>query len=260
MATVIPGLSRHGNRRAVEAIVLLHLATTLGGCTPVRSALSAPTTTGASAPSPSPASSPQPIYGVIGLDCTGSFALADFARGQAAKVILASPSGSTWIVRWITRESYSDRAHLLRVTIPIVPVEPTNPFDQRGRQAYARAVARSRAVARQAAEAVASAPFTPIEGTDCNGFLGKAAELLAAAPAGHRRRLVVCSDLGDTEDRPVSLSFTNVPVFVLFQSGGSPHEADAVRSRWRGILEKAGAEVHFVDASQDLAAVVAAAP
>lgn len=249
--------SKQLSRRCAGLAIMLCTVLMLVGCTQGTSAPPPGTNRTQARTAPAPSPSPQPIYGIIGLDCTGSFALADFARGQAAKVILASPPGSTWIVRWITRESYSDRAHVLRVSIPALPAKPTNPFDQRGRDAYVRALAQSRAVARQAAAAVASASFLPIEGTDCNGFFGKASELLADAPAGHRRLLVVCSDLGDTENRPVTLSLHGMPVFILFQSGASPHEADAVRNRWRGILEEAGAEVHFVDASQDLAAAVA---
>lgn len=188
---------------------------------------------------------------VVGLDKTGSYALADAGRAQVARLIHTARPGDKWFIRWIQERSYADNAILFTLSLPTVPAAPTNPFDSRAKAAWALKMNRINQVKQHAAQRIMQLKPEKAPATDIWGFLAKAAELLADTPADHERLIVVVSDLCDTENKRVPLNLKDIQVIVLaFQSGEDPTKTLTLKQAWRAELERGGASVRFLDVSE----------
>lgn len=203
-------------------------------------------------PQPARVSAPA-SWVVYGLDVSGSFRLTADAFAQAAKEVErhAQP-GDVWFFRLINDRSYADDASILALRCPAPVADSANPFDRTARQRKQAAdleLARLRAATAQflLRYQVKAAPRT-----DVYGFLAKSGELLAAAPQGTRKILVIASDLVHTAGQAPVIDLSDVRVIVgLFQGSGQGKTTQALRRSWQTKFQKFGAiEVRFVDASQ----------
>jgi hypothetical protein len=125
-----------------------------------------------------------------------------------------------------------------------------NPFSPRDKEALRR-IRRTREAA---ASLLRRLSVRPVRETDIWGFLAKASLLLAGAPEGTSRVMIMFTDLGDTRSRRTRLDLRGVRVYVGgYQSGSEPAATLKRRAFWEDVLRKAGAqEVTFLDPSQSI--------
>jgi hypothetical protein len=231
------------------AVLAALAALVLAGCAPTQPS---PKAAGQSLPAQTVRC---PRVVVVGFDRTGSYALAAEGRRQVADVLVRSACpGDTWYFRWISNDSFSDRNIIFTLRLPPVPPASSNPFDRRSRAAAERSLARIAQAKRAAAVQLAKLRPASVYHTDIWGFLAKAATLLASAPQGSQRILILATDLGDTLNRRVALDLAGVRAYVVaFQSGQDAAGAAARRGFWEQVLSRAGVDrVAFIDPSQTL--------
>ena len=229
-ASAVPGVNRHTAARGTPQLVA---ATAVGW---------APATT--QVPSVS-----APSLVVCGIDRSGSaFLLVQAGLRVCAEEIAVASPGDEIVVRWVASASYSSTATVLRVRIPASPGRCPNAFDLRCRrasQAAARAAAKAR---RDAIRQLLSTRPTPSAATDLAGFFQAASELLAAAPSGARRKLVVASDLFDTIGQAASPTLQGVSVRIaVLQSSNNLRRALVARRAWTQFLTAHGASTVTIE-------------
>ena len=186
---------------------------------------------------------------VYEIDITGSYTMPRQALDQAAQEVLHSAvPGDTWFFRYLHNKSYNDHAAILTLRCPLIKTTH-NVLARQQQSAQERSAAKMRS---DAARYLESLHPQPVYGTDIYGALAKAGELLADAPAGADRVLVLATDLGDTLRRPAEIKLTGVRVIVtLFQSGSDPRTAARLRRDWTKKIKGYGAsEVTFIDPSE----------
>jgi hypothetical protein len=85
--------------------------------------------------------------------------------------------------------------------------------------------------------------------TDFNGFIAKAGELLATAPEGSRRVLLIASDMVDTLGRTGAVNLKDVAVVVMmFQGSANIDRTQRLKKTWEDRFRKLGASsIRFLD-------------
>ncbi|MGA2263308.1 MAG: hypothetical protein ABSH28_17975 [Acidobacteriota bacterium] len=194
-----------------------------------------------------------PCWIVYGIDISGSFHSINNAFAQAAKQVEhhAQP-GDVWLFRLINNQSYADEASVLVLRCPPPIEDSPNPFDRlakQRKQAADQEMARLRAAA---AQFLLRYQTKASLRTDIYGFLAKAGELLAAAPPGTRKILIIDSDLEDNVAQNPAINLRGVRVTVgWFQGSAQGKATQDLRLSWETKFRKYGAtDVMFVDASQ----------
>jgi hypothetical protein len=189
-------------------------------------------------------------YIVEGIDVSGSYKLTVPAILQTAALVEHEGCpGDTWFVRRINDRSYDDSATMHSFRLPGPWLAVRNAFDRRQKEAAALAEhdflrARVEAVARLREANPGAASMT-----DFTGFIAKAGELLAKAPEGSRKVLLIASDMVDTLGRTGAINLKDVAVVVMmFQGSANIDRTQRLKKTWEDRFRKLGASsVRFLD-------------
>lgn len=163
---------------------------------------------------------------VVASDRSGSYDSQPVALNKLAEFVeRATCPGDELLVRWISEDSFVPAAATFSAVLPLAgppPPTPANPF---ARRQYEVARAEWQAMSGQlitarheVAQAIRDLAPDKAPASDIHGFFAKAGELLAGAPSGHGRLVVVASDLEDTVGREVPFDLTGAAVLVICQS------------------------------------------
>lgn len=189
-------------------------------------------------------------YVVEGIDVSGSYKLTVPAILQTAALVEREGCpGDIWFVRRINDRSYDETATIYSFRLPGPWLAVRNAFDRRQKEAAALAEhdflrARAEAVARLREVKPGTASMT-----DFTGFIAKAGELLAAAPEGSRKVLLVASDMVDTLGRTGLVNLKGAAVIVMmFQGSANIDRTQRLKRTWEDRFRKLGASsIRFLD-------------
>lgn len=186
---------------------------------------------------------PAPQFTVCGVDRSGStFSLVEAGLRVCAEIIARAQPGDEVVIRWISDVSFRATEQVLRVRVPEASRACANPLNARCRAAEDASATRILAVKREAVRQLMTMRTRPAPRTDIAGFLQAASDLLATAPVGATRTLVLATDLEDTLGQSTELGLGGVQVVVVaMQVSGNLSRALLMRRRWRESLTAAGA-------------------
>jgi hypothetical protein len=181
---------------------------------------------------------------VLGLDESGSYHLRQQSMNMAKSVIAQMEGGDVLYIRRITSQSYKDDGSaIMRLELRPTPPKSKNFFDRKARATRERVLLANARMKKKAMAVISGLKQKKAAQTDVWGFLSAAQERLHREKARGQRLLILATDMQDTVGRSTNLELTGVHILVVsFEGTTSPKATQSIRSHWRKIFMKAGAE------------------
>ena len=192
--------------------------------------------------------STSPLFGVVGIDVSGSYKGMTLKAVEICKnIIMNANYGDEYFIRTISSESYPPEtsdghdntvAHERFIEIPTAP----NRFNKKAKIRYLLAQRKFQAQKNNIVQFLEKMRFKPAQRTDIYGFIAAASDLFAGAPDGFRKVLMFATDLKDTASFSCSPDLSGVEVVIFeFLVDADPTKSQNRRIEWEKRLKKWGA-------------------
>jgi hypothetical protein len=193
----------------------------------------------------------EPIACVIAIDGTRSYKYIDKAKQTTARIVQNLPGNSKVYVRWITKDSLSDKCSVVTALFPNTS-KPHNPFDVKAKQRYHTALIKFQQTSKQATKAIIDSQSPRAGQTDIYGAL-YASSVRFSGNTDMKRVLILLTDMDDNvgnKDK-LNINLENVTVKIMdFQAGP---EDDKRKEQWLAYLTSRGAaSVQFLPIDEPL--------
>lgn len=176
---------------------------------------------------------------VVFIDGTGSYKYLDRGKKVAISLLNSLPPESKVFVRWITEDSYSDKASIISLLLPPVPSAPSA-LNQRAKDAYSDFIARRQRFYSKAAATINTAVSPHAMKTDIWGALYAASERFDSNP-NLEPLLVLMTDMDDNVGRSFdAFSLKGVKTEIMAYQVDPHVKGNSRKKQWGGILKQLG--------------------
>ena len=184
-----------------------------------------------------PAQAAQRII-VYYIDSSGSFQLHKKAVEIGKNIVRDMSPGDILYVRLIHEESFTHRANVFRLQLPLILKPPKNRFNQLAWLRYHRARQAVLILKAKAIKLLADLKPMNSQKTDIWGALAGAADRFKAENRPDQRRyLIIASDMLDNRKMRCEIELMQAQVYIVaFQSLSNPRDARWLQRYWTQIL------------------------